>query len=49
MLTRWEIHTGLVPVIVFGYRAYKNDDICTIEHVFYLGVIDICLTLYYDC
>ena len=49
MLERWEINLGLVPGLIFGYRAYVNHEDCLVEHVVYLGIIDISLSLYYDC
>ena len=49
MIKKWEIHLGTVPGIVLGYRNYVNQDICTVEHVLNFGIVDISLTLYYDC
>ena len=49
MLERWEIHLGMVPGFIFGYRSYVDQEECKIEHVLYLGIVDISLSLYYDC
>jgi len=49
MLQRWEIYMTIVPGFLFGYRNYVNEDSCSIEHVLYLGIIDVSLILYYDC
>jgi hypothetical protein len=51
-LTRWEITLGLFNGILFGYRQYFNESQAygsyAIEHVLYLGIFDICLTMYYE-
>lgn len=43
----WELSFGLFEGILFGYRNYPDLDNAKIDHVFYLFVIDICLTLKY--
>jgi|TARA_R100000781_G_scaffold48480_1_gene32347 hypothetical protein len=43
----WEMSTGIFPGIVFGIRTYEDGDY-QIDHVLYLGFIDICLSLYYE-
>ena len=45
--TGWEISTGIFPGILFGIRTHEDGDF-QIDHVLYLGFIDICLTLYYE-
>jgi len=36
-----------VSRILFGIRSYEDGDFRT-DHVLYLGIFDICLTLYYE-
>ena len=38
---------GVVPGILFGVRTYEDGDY-QVDHVLYIGFIDICLTLYYE-
>ena len=45
--TSWELSTGLFPGILFGMRSYEDGEF-QVDHVLYLGFIDICLTLYYE-
>jgi len=45
--TGWELYTGIFPGILFGIRSYEDGEF-QIDHVLYLGFIDICLTLYYE-
>jgi len=45
--TGWELSTGIFPGILFGIRSYEDGEF-QIDHVLYLGFIDICLTLYYE-
>jgi|TARA_R110000822_G_scaffold123078_3_gene257422 hypothetical protein len=42
----WEIHIGLYPGILFGVRSYKNEE--TTDHVLYMPIIEICLTIYHE-
>tara|TARA_R110002020_G_scaffold1211_3_gene5890 strand:- start:291 stop:443 length:153 start_codon:yes stop_codon:yes gene_type:complete len=46
--TGWELSTGLVNGFLFGFRTYENEDDKNIDYVFYLFMVDICLTFYYD-
>ena len=47
-LKSWEISFGLFEGLIFGYRNYPDLDNGKIDHVFYVFIFDICLTLYYD-
>ena len=38
---------GMFPGLLFGIRSYEDGDF-QVEHVLYLGLFDICLTLYYE-
>ena len=44
--SNWELSFGLFNGILFGYRQYPDGN--KIDHVIYVGVFDICLTLYYE-
>jgi len=46
-LTRWELSAGLFPGFLLGVRSYEDGDLQS-DHVLYLGIFDICLTLYYE-
>ena len=46
--TGWEMSTGIFPGILFGIRTYEDGRIINVDHVLYLGFIDICLSLYYE-
>ena len=45
--TSWEISTGFFPGVLFGMRSYEDGEF-QIDHVLYIGFIDICLTIYYE-
>jgi len=45
--TSWELSTGVFPGFLFGIRIYDDDD-HQVDHVLYIGIFDICLTLYYE-
>ena len=47
-LTKWELSFGLFEGLLFGYRNYPDTETNKIDHVFYLFIFDICLTLYYE-
>jgi len=47
-LTKWEVSFGLFEGILFGYRNYPDTDNNKIDHVIYVGLFDICLTLFYE-
>ena len=47
-LNRWEISLGLFTGLLFGYRQYVEEAELKVDHVIYLGLFDICLTLFYD-
>ena len=47
-ITRWELSVGLFEGLLFGYRNYPMWEEGKIDHVFYVFIFDICLTLYYD-
>tara|TARA_R100001440_G_scaffold1238_2_gene4150 strand:- start:244 stop:396 length:153 start_codon:yes stop_codon:yes gene_type:complete len=42
----WELSTGWVSGFLFGIRTYQQEE-NHIDHVLYLGIFDICLTIYY--
>tara|TARA_R100001510_G_C7524408_1_gene118532 strand:- start:222 stop:365 length:144 start_codon:yes stop_codon:yes gene_type:complete len=42
----WEVSLGLYPGIVIGVRSYPEKDF--IEHVFYLPLVELCITLHYE-
>jgi len=43
-MKKWDISMGFYPGILFGVRTYKN--VSRISHVFYLPLIDLCITIY---
>ena len=45
--TGWEMSTGIFHGVLFGIRTYEDGDY-QVDHVLYLGFIDICLSLYYE-
>ena len=47
-ITKWELSFGLFEGLLLGYRNYPDWDNSEIDHVIYLGLFDICLTLQYD-
>jgi hypothetical protein len=46
MINGWEISIGFYPGILFGVRTYKYNETNTIDHVLYLPLVDLCLTIY---
>ena len=42
----WEVSLGLYPGIVIGVRSYPEEKF--IEHVFYLPLVELCITLHYE-
>ena len=42
----WEVSLGLYPGIVIGVRSYPEKDF--VEHVFYLPLIELCITVHYE-
>ena len=46
-LQKWELSFGLFTGILFGYRSYPDLVENKVDHVFYVFIFDICLTLYY--
>jgi len=40
----WDLSIGTYPGLVIGIRSYKQHD--RVDHVFYLPLIDLCLTIY---
>ena len=48
MIRRWELSFGLFEGILFGYRNYPDVENNKVDHVFYVFIFDICLTLQYD-
>ena len=47
-LQSWELSFGLFTGFLFGYRQYIDQQENKIDHVFYVLLFDICLSLYYD-
>ena len=47
-LQKWELSFGLFTGLLFGYRNYPDVDNNKIDHVFYIFLFDICLTLQYN-
>ena len=47
-LIRLEISFCLFTGLLFGYRQYVEEAELKVDHVIYLGLFDICLTLFYD-
>ena len=47
-LIRWELSFGLFTGVIFGYRQYPDAQQLKIDHVIYMGLFDICLTLFYE-
>ena len=46
-LKKWELSFGLFEGVLFGYRNYPDIDNNKIDHVFYVFIFDVCLTLQY--
>ena len=46
-IKRWELSFGLFEGVLFGYRNNPDVDNNKTDHVFYVFIFDICLTLYY--
>lgn len=46
-LKRWELSFGLFTGLLFGYRSYPDLVDNKVDHVFYVFIFDICLTLQY--
>jgi len=47
-LQSWELSFGIFTGLIFGYRQYVDEQQQKIDHVFYVFLFDICLSLYYD-
>ena len=47
-ITRWELSFGLFTGVLLGYRQYVDQEEKKIDHVLYIFLFDICLSLYYD-
>ncbi len=47
-LRSWELSFGLFTGFLFGYRQYIDQEENKIDHVLYIFLFDICLSLYYD-
>jgi len=49
-LQGWEFKIGIVKGLVFGIRPYefKGEGVYEVDHVLYLGVIQITLTTIYE-
>ena len=46
-IKNWELSFGLFEGLLFGYRNYPDVDNNKVDHVFYVFIFDICLTLQY--
>jgi hypothetical protein len=49
---QWELSFGIFEGVLLGYRNYTGQALGTdvsskVDHVLYIGIFDICLTLYY--
>ena len=47
-LIRWELSFGLFTGFLVGYRQYIDQQENKIDHVLYVFLFDICLSLYYE-
>ena len=47
-LTRWELSFGLFEGLLVGYRNYPDVETNKIDHVFYIFIFDVCLSLFYE-
>jgi len=47
-LIKWEITFGLFTGVLVGYRQYVDDINLKVDHVIYIGVLDCCISLYYE-
>ena len=47
-LVSWELSFGIYPGILAGYRQYIDNDNLKVDHVLYVFLFDICLSLYYE-
>ena len=45
-ITAWELSLGTYKGILFGIRSYEEETYT--NHVLYLPLVDLCLTVYYD-
>jgi len=45
-MRNWSLEIGIYPGILFGVRTYEN--VNTTEHVLYLPIIELILTIYKD-
>jgi len=46
-MKKWELSFGLFEGLLFGYRNYPDIENNKIDHVLYIFIFDICLTLQY--
>ncbi len=46
-LKQWELSFGLFTGLLFGYRSYPDIVDNKVDHVIYLFIFDVCLTLKY--
>jgi len=46
-MKKWELSFGLFEGLLFGYRNYPDIENNKIDHVLYVFIFDICLTLQY--
>ena len=44
----WELSIGLYPGLLIGLRSYSFPEHDRVDHVFYLPLVDLCLTIYKD-
>jgi hypothetical protein len=47
-LIKWELSLGVFEGILFGYRKYSTEIDKNVDHVFYILIFDICLSLFYE-
>lgn len=49
-LQRWELKIGIVKGLVFGVRPYEymGEEVYEVDHVLYLGIFQVILTMVYE-
>tara|TARA_R110002020_G_scaffold153373_2_gene332762 strand:+ start:593 stop:745 length:153 start_codon:yes stop_codon:yes gene_type:complete len=45
-MKEWEVSIGMYPGIILGVRSYRQED--RVDHVFYLPLFDLCITVFTD-
>lgn len=47
-VVNWELSVGIFTGVLLGYRQYLDQEENKIDHVLYVGLFDICVSLYYE-